>query len=220
MLTATGLLLFAGSGTGAASVRRPSFRPGMSVTAAATARTGECTGAQLSVSYFSSSGATGTGLYGIGIANSASTPCWLNGVPSVEFFVTSGSGKTRPLAVRLEPAPTKLFSAHPRRVTLDHAEPVTSELGQRYRAVSTGFIVLGQDIPANNASCVNVTLLSVRLPGVSRTYGVSTKTYDLPTRAFPKGVPAVFNLCDQPPPVEVTQIIGRSRFFSFVVIGA
>jgi Protein of unknown function (DUF4232) len=217
-LTAMALLLLTATGVDVATTAtvRSSTRfsqQGMSSAAGTSAPISECTSAQLSISYFASSAAAGTGLAGIGVANSALTPCWLSGVPSVEFFVTSSSGKTQSLSVHLESAPTNISPAHPRRVTLDHAKSVTSALGQRYRAVSTGFVILGRDFPNGSASCVNVTSLLVRLPGVSRTYEASTRT-------FADGRRAVFNLCDRPPPVEVTQIFARSRFLSFVIVGS
>lgn len=180
---------------------------GMSTSVAAP-RVTECTAGQLEVSYFASSAAMGTGLTGIGIAN-ISAPCWLQGAPSVEFFTTVGPHRRTPISVLLGRPPSHVFPSRPQQVTVEHVAPVTSSLAL-YPKVSTGFVILSRDIPAGTGTCTLVTSVSLRLPGVAR-------TYTLATRSLTTGVPVVFHLCGEPRTVEVRPILERNLFLKTMV---
>lgn len=169
----------------------------------------ECTAGQLDVSYFASETAAGTGLTGIGIANMSSTPCWLEGVPSVEFFTTVSPHRSTPISVRLRRPPSNVFPSRPQRVTLERAAPVTSSLA-RYPEMSTGLVILSRDIATGTGTCALVTSVSLRLPGVARVYTKST-------RSLTTGLPVVFHLCGEPRTVEVTPVLERSLFLEAMV---
>lgn len=181
---------------------------GTSTSAPAPRATG-CTAGQLEVSYFASGAALGTGLTGIGIANMSSVPCWLEGAPSVRFFTTVSPHRSTLISVRLGRPPTSVFPSRTQPVILKRAAPVTSSLA-RYPAVSTGFVILSQDIPTGTGTCTLVTSISLHLPGVDRTYALST-------RSLTTGVPVVFHLCGGPRTVELTPVLEQSLFLETMV---
>ncbi len=187
---------------GAASVSSKTVIMGASTTTAPRPPP-RCSSSELRVLLFGASAATGTGLTGIGIANTSSRPCWLQGVPKVRFYTTTTSGKRTRLAVHLSYAgPKMLFPLHPVRVILRHEQPVHSSL-QRYPSVSAGFVITSRDFAngTNPHACEVVTSLSVRLPGPSSTlHNLSMQS----------------RICDRPPPVAISAIVGRRVLFETV----
>ncbi len=158
-----------------------------------------CSVAQLKVSFFGESGAAGTGLIGIDLANTSSVPCWLHGVPRVSFFGPDGSrlpttcgycGRYFPPAVR---------------VLLRHEATVPSSLLPG-PATSAGFVIAKRDFPSGASNrCADVSSIAVELPGVLHRYGV---------RVALRGQNP---LCGSPAPIGVSPIMSRLELFSYVV---
>lgn len=164
----------------------------------------ECKASQLQVFFFAGSAAAGTGLTGIGIANTHARPCWLRGRPVVHLTARAGPQDRRPVQVRAgyeDWAP--LLPAHPHRVVLARAAPVP--LGIRpYPPVSAGIVVVNHDIPAAGANCPVVTSISVTLPGTG------TRQYRVRTSIF---------ACRQPPTVWVSSVVSRYAMLGQVYTG-
>ena len=158
-----------------------------------------CSASQLLVVLFGGSGAAGTAITGIGIDNKSDTSCWLSGRPRVSFFTTAKSGKYMRLSVELGyGGPPEVFPARSPVVLLHKGKPVTDVLGHTYPAYSAGIVITSRDFPAGRETCQVVTLLQVRLPGLSDT------TFKVPLK--PDGM----NACDTPPPVDVSPVVTRA----------
>ncbi|MGH9090789.1 MAG: DUF4232 domain-containing protein [Acidimicrobiales bacterium] len=167
-----------------------------------TSSLGRCSAHDLRVNFFGSGAAAGTGLTGIGIANTSRTPCWLEGVPSVGFFGHTKSGRLTRLTVSLRPS--VLFPRHPARIILRHEQRIRSTLA-RYPAISAGFIITSRDFANGTnppSACKTVTSISVRLPGLS-------ETDELSMTSLASGVPMTYRICNIPPPVSVSAIVTR-----------
>ncbi len=134
LVSAAGTLLLAGCGvSSSAPTTTRATRTSTTTTSTTTVPISSlrrCSTSQLRVNVFGASGAAGTGLTGIGIANTSTTPCWLQGVPTVDFFGRAKSGARTRLAVNLSyEGPAVLFPRQPVGVILLHEEPVRSTLG-------------------------------------------------------------------------------------------
>jgi hypothetical protein len=164
----------------------------------------ECETSQLRVFFFAGAAAAGTGLTGIGIANTDARPCWLGGRPEVKLTAQASPEDKRPVTVgpRYD-GRTPLLVAHPRRVVLARAAPVP--LGTRpYPPVSAGIVVLNRDFPAVGSNCPVVTSMSIRLPGAgTRRYRVATNIW----------------ACGQPPSVWVSAVVTRYTMLGQVYTG-
>lgn len=165
----------------------------------------QCVAFQLRVVSFGGSGAAGTAITGIGIDNKSATPCWLRGRPRVSFFTTGKSGKYMRLSVeRAYEGPPEAFSARSPMVLLHKGKSVTDVLGHTYPAFSAGIVITSRDFPAGRETCQVVTLLQVRLPGLSDT------VFKVPLE--PDGM----NACDSPPPVDVSPVVTRAVVLGMV----
>ncbi len=167
-----------------------------------------CSRAQLRVASFGRSGAAGTGLLGIAIANVASTPCWLQGTPGVTFFRRAATSTLR-LAVDLNHSgPAFFFAPRPPRVVLFQEQAVHSAIRPRLPAVSAGLVLTSRDFPSgtNPWPCQPIAAVSLRLPGVSGTYIVR----------FDSGS---YRICDVPPPVAVSPIVTARVLADVIEVG-
>ena len=93
--------------------------------------------------------------------------------------------------------PPEAFSARSPMVLLHKGKSVTDVLGHTYPAFSAGIVITSRDFPAGRETCQVVTLLQVRLPGLSDT------VFKVPLE--PDGM----NACDSPPPVDVSPVVTR-----------
>ncbi|MGH9092174.1 MAG: DUF4232 domain-containing protein [Acidimicrobiales bacterium] len=217
LVSAAGTLLLAGCGvSSSAPTTTRATRTSTTTTSTTTVPISSlrrCSTSQLRVNVFGASGAAGTGLTGIGIANTSTTPCWLQGVPTVDFFGRAKSGARTRLAVNLSyEGPAVLFPRQPVGVILLHEEPVRSTLG-RYPAISAGFIITSRDFGSgvDDTPCTTVTAISVRLPGLAGADELSMKVVS------PSGVPIwSYHICDLPPPVSVSAVVTRLAMFESV----
>lgn len=156
----------------------------------------ECSVSQLLVSYFGNAAATGTGLIGVDIANTSSVPCWLEGIPRVQFFERNGSTlqTTCGYCHRYFPAV--------KRVVLAPAASVPSALGIRYPLTSAGFVIANRDFPTGlSGTCQGGVSMTVQLPGIGRTYRL----------------PGTQHFCDLPAPVGISPVMNRQTLFSYLV---
>lgn len=161
----------------------------------------QCSADQLRVVFFGSGAAAGTGLVGVGIANTSQRACSLEGVPKVRFLARSDN---RPLIVRLTSRGNmRPFRGRPSRIVLEHQHAVHSNL-LRYPPVSAGFLITSRDFPngKSDRTCATVRAISVELPGLAHRYHVSMTSKE--------GEPFHYSLCNTPPAVGISAVLNRA----------
>ena len=125
-----------------------------------------CSATQLKVVALQGSGAAGTIYNPVGVENTSTSACSLDGRPSVSLIGALQGAKSGPLTTTVQTTGSEpVFSIAPSTFTL---LPTAS--------VSVGFLVQSSDVPTDGEqTCPVVSSVSVGLPGISSEFSVAEK---------------------------------------------
>jgi hypothetical protein len=123
-----------------------------------------CSATQLKVVALQGSGAAGTIYSPVGVENTSTTACSLDGRPDVSLIGALQGAKPAPLSTTVQTTGSEaVFSIAPSTLTL----PPTG-------TTSVGFLVQSSDVPTDGEqTCPVVSSMSVGLPGISSTLTVA-----------------------------------------------
>jgi len=123
-----------------------------------------CVAGQLTLVSYKGSGTAGSSFNPVGIANSSSSPCLINGRPQITLI--GGQQGATPSAI-----PTTVLSTGQAPVFQIAPLPVTVSPGG---AASAGFMVQSSDVPSNGEqTCPVVSSMKVKLPDIPSTFKVA-----------------------------------------------